>query len=137
MTNYLLKNTPPEALIKAVKDAYYDRSSIGADIAGKLRREFRRVKVNENSLLKTFSIVSQLTPAEIENLELLLSGYSRTEICERRHVEYSTLKTQIYSILKKFDKRRMEEVLTLLQGIHFLDMIKQSKKFENQKENQK
>lgn len=135
VTNYLLKNTSPDKLIEAVKDAYYDRSSINADIAGKLRREFKRVKGNESSLLKTLLVISQLTPAEVENLELLLGGYSRAEICEHRHVEYSTLKSQIYSILKKFDKKRLEEVLTLLRDIHFLDIIKQSKRFSNPQEN--
>jgi DNA-binding NarL/FixJ family response regulator len=123
VTNYLLKNTPSHALIETVKDAYYDRSSIRADIAGKLKREFKRIKGNEGSLINTFLIISQLTPSELENLELFLKGLSRAEICAHRHIEYSTLKSQIFSILKKFRKDRLEDVIEVLREVRFLDII--------------
>jgi DNA-binding NarL/FixJ family response regulator len=123
VTNYVLKNTTPHALIETVKDAYFDRSSIRADIASKLKREFKRIKGNEDSLINTFLIISQLTPAELENLELFLKGYSRAEICSHRHVEYSTLKSQVFSILKKFHKDRLEDVVEVLREARFLDVI--------------
>lgn len=123
VTNYLLKNIPAHTLIESVKDAYHDRSSLQADIAGKLKREFKRIKGNEDSLISIFLIISQLTPAELENLELFLKGFSRAEICAHRHVEYSTLKSQIFSILKKFKKDRLEDVIDILQEVRFLEFI--------------
>ena len=54
VTDYLLKNMPPEDVIKAVKDAFYDRSPIHANIASKIKREFRRIKSSEDNLFQYF-----------------------------------------------------------------------------------
>ncbi len=128
VTDYLLKNMPPEDVIKAVKDAFYDRSPIHANIASKIKREFRRIKSSEDNLFQYFSIITQLTPAELENLELLLNGYSRDEICSKRHIEFSTLKTQIYSTMKKFNKDNISEVLEILRDLHLLEILSYRKR---------
>lgn len=126
-TNYLLKNMPAEAIMEAVKDAYYDRSSIHSNIAGKIRREFKRIKTTEDSLLHNFYILTQLTPTELEVLELLMKDYTRQEICSLRHVEYSTLKSQINSILKKFNKTSVQEIVPVLRELHIPQILSQRK----------
>ncbi|SEU10795.1 response regulator transcription factor [Paenibacillus sp. NFR01] len=126
-TNYLLKNMPADAILEAVKDAYYDRSSLHSNIAGKIRREFKRIKKTEDSLLHNFYIITQLTPTELEVLELLMKDYTRQEICQLRHVEPSTLKTQINSILKKFGKNSVQDIVPVLRELHIPEILAQRK----------
>ncbi|THF84247.1 response regulator transcription factor [Cohnella fermenti] len=126
-TNYLLKNMPAEEIRTAVKDAYRGVPSLHANIAGKITREFKRIKTNEDSLLRNFHILTQLTPTELEVLDLLLKDYSRQEICRMRHVEPSTLKSQIHSILKKFEKISVQEVVAVLRELHIPEILAQRK----------
>ncbi|WP_336775011.1 response regulator transcription factor [Paenibacillus sp. MMO-58] len=126
-TNYLLKNMPAESIIEAVKDAYYDRPSLHSNIAGKITKEFKRIKTTEDSLLHNFYIFTQLTPTELEVLELLMKDYTRQEICKLRHVEPSTLKSQINSILKKFNKSSVLEIVELLRELHIPEILSQRK----------
>lgn len=126
-TNYLLKNMPAETILEAVKDAYYDRPSLHSNIAGKITREFKRIKNTEDSLLHNFYIFTQLTPTELEVLELLMKDYTRQEICKLRHVEPSTLKSQINSILKKFNKSSVVEIVVLLRELHIPEILSQRK----------
>lgn len=124
-TNYLLKNMPADAILQAIKDAYEDRPSLHANIAGKITREFQRIKKTEDSLLHNFYILSQLTSTELEVLELLMKGYTRQEICKLRHVETSTLKSQINSILKKFGKTSVQEIVPILRELHIPQILAQ------------
>lgn len=126
-TNYLLKNMPTEAILQAVKDAYEDRPSLHANIAGKITREFQRIRKTEDSLLHNFYILTQLTSTELEVLELLLKDYTRQEICKLRHVETSTLKSQINSILKKFGKHSVQEIVPVLRELHIPQILAQRK----------
>jgi Response regulator containing a CheY-like receiver domain and an HTH DNA-binding domain len=126
-TNYLLKNMPAEDIVTAVKDAYFDMPSLHSNIAGKITREFKRIRTNEDSLLRNFHVLTQLTPTEIEILDLLLKDYSRQEICKLRHVEPSTLKSQIHSILKKFEMESVQEIVAVLRELHIPEILAQRK----------
>lgn len=126
-TNYLLKNMPAEAIVQAIKDAYHDQPALHANIAGKITKEFQRIKKSEDSLLHNFFILTKLTPTELEVLELLLKDYTRQEICKLRHVEPSTLKSQINSILKKFNRSSVQEIVPVLRELHIPQILEQRK----------
>ena len=51
-------------------------------------------------------------------------GYTRTEICKIRCVELSTVKTQIKSILKKFNKNTTAEVIQQMNELQIFDYIR-------------
>ncbi len=127
VTNYLLKNMSAETIISGIKDAFNDKPSLHANIAGKITREFKRIKTVEHSLLRNFHIITQLTPTELEVLELLMKGYSRQEICNVRYVEHSTLKSQVNSILRKFEKDSIPEVVSILRELHIPEILSQRK----------
>jgi len=118
---------PASAIQEAIRDAYHDRPSLHSNIAGKITREFKRIRTTEDSLLRNFHFITQLTPTELEVLELLLKDYSRQDICSMRHVEMSTLKSQINSILKKFEKSSIQEVIAVLRELHIPEILKQRK----------
>lgn len=116
--NYLLKNMPAQTVTDAIVDAYSGTSVLYSDIAGKIKKEFRRIKTDEQEIHRYLSPIIELTPAELEDIGLLLKGLTRNEICAKRHVEYSTLKSQIYSIMKKFHTDNMQTVLEVMKRLN-------------------
>ena len=56
--------------------------------------------------------MSELTPREREVLDLLVGGYSNTEICKRLVISEATTKTHVAHILHKLDLRdRIQAVI--------------------------
>lgn len=123
VTDYVLKNSSPDEIIGCVRDAYWNRSPIRPAIARKIRDEFRRIKKQEDSLLYCIQIVSSLTQTELDVLTLMSKGYTRSQICEIRCVELSTVKSQIHTILKKFGKNNMQELIAMLTHLHVLEYL--------------
>lgn len=129
VTDYLIKNAPPQEILESIRNAYYNQSPLRPELASKILGEFKRIKTYETSFLFAVDIVSSLTVTELELLRLLLDGKSRREICELRHVEMSTVKTQINHILKKFDKKSVEEVSAMISSLNLYDLIYNRRNF--------
>lgn len=125
VSDYFLKNSPPDEIISCVKDAYRNLSPIRPVIAKKIRDEFQRMKTQENSILYCMHTVSQLTQTELDILNLTAEGYTRQQICEIRCVELSTVKSQIHNILKKFGKNNMQELVSMLNSFHIFEYLRQ------------
>lgn len=123
VVDYVLKDAKADVILSAVKDAYTDSSPIRPNIAKKLRGEFKRIKGNEESLLFYINIVSTLTSTELETLKLLCEGKSRSEICEIRFVEESTVKSQIRSILRKFKLKDTKEVIRIINKLNIFTVL--------------
>ncbi len=128
VSDYVLKNSRHEELVNCIQDAYYGRSPIRPIIAEKIRREFQRAKTSEQSLLYNLQIISQLTPTELDILNLLNQGYTRQEICDLRCIVPSTLKTHIHNVLRKFAKETAAEVINHLNSLHIFEYLNQTDK---------
>lgn len=130
VTEYMIKNTPPpQEILESIRNAYFNQSPLRPELASKILGEFKRVKTYETSFLFAVDIVSSLTTTELELLRLLLDGKSRREICALRHVEMSTVKTQIHHILKKFDKKSVEEIAAMISSLNLYDLIYNRRNF--------
>lgn len=123
LSDYLIKTLPAEEIIKGIRDAYHETSIIRAEIAAKIKREFRRIKSNEESLLFLFSILSKLTISELAVLKLICEGKTKHQIADERVVEYDTIKKQITSILRKFSLPSTADVAELVNKSGVLDKI--------------
>ncbi len=128
VVDYIVKNAKPHDIVTAIRDAYENRSPIRPTIAQKIRKEFRRVKTAEASFLYYLNIVTQLTATELDVLDLLVQGKSRAAICAIRNVEANTVKSQIHSILRKFDKHSSEEVVEVLKQLKIFDTLRNTGK---------
>ena len=64
-----------------------------------------------------------MTSSELEILYLMAKGYTHKEICVERHVEMSTVKTQIHNILKKFSKNSIKEILSSIDDLSLLEIV--------------
>ncbi|WMC91892.1 helix-turn-helix transcriptional regulator [Kineothrix sp. MB12-C1] len=69
------------------------------------------------------NILSTLTPRELDTLHLLINGHTKKEICQMRCVEMSTVKSQVHSILKKFKKRNVADIITTESDKNLLETI--------------
>lgn len=126
--DYVLKTAASPEIIKSIRMAQKGTSPIRPEIAYKIRNEFTRIRKNQANLFDAMGILSQLTPSEVEIIELLLKDYKVQEIANARQVERSTIKSQINVILRKFNKKRSKEVTKLLRELNVTHMFHRIKK---------
>lgn len=112
--DYLFKDATPAKIVEAIRDAHQGTSPIRQEIAQRMRQEFRRLKRSEESLMQVIKMVRQLSSTESSIVVLLTEGLSRKEICERRFIEMSTMKTHIRSILQKMQVKTTGELVDLV-----------------------
>lgn len=126
IVDYLLKSAKSQDVVDAIIAAHNNASPIRPFIAEKIRREFKRMKTSEHSMMFIINILSELTTSEIALLDLLAQGKKRSEIAKIRCVEMSTIKSQINTILKKFNTKNTKEVVKILAELKILEMLKQN-----------
>jgi DNA-binding NarL/FixJ family response regulator len=136
--DYIMKNAKPDEVVTSIRNVYEGNASLRPELATKILGEFKRVKSYESSFLYAVNIVSSLTGTEMEILNLLMMHKSRKEICRIRYVEMSTVKTQIRNILQKFNKKSIDEVITMIDSMNLYEfIIKQSTNLRDSKSDSK
>lgn len=126
--DYVLKTAEEHEILDSIRMAYNGSSPIRPEIAYKIRNEFRRIRHNQESLLESINILSQLTPTEMEIIDLLLKNKKISEIAAERQVEISTIKSQINLLLKKFNKSRTKEIVNLINEMGAVPFFRQVSK---------
>ena len=90
--------------------------------------EYRSHLTNDvkDSLMYTLNIVSQLQPRELEITKLLVDNLTFEEIADIRNSDVDTVVRQSNEILKKFNKKTVNELIQVLHALNiteFLDSI--------------
>jgi Response regulator containing a CheY-like receiver domain and an HTH DNA-binding domain len=124
VVDYLTKDSSREEIVASLWDAYKGTSPIRPLIAEKMRREFKRLRRGESAAAETLRIATSLTPTEIDILELLRRGMTRSEICSTRHIEMSTVKTHINLLLRKLDRPTTAAAIEELDSMGFFDALR-------------
>lgn len=83
--NYITKSNFHD-IVKAIRDAYYEKASIHSDAASVMRNEVQ---------------LMLLTPSEREIYDMREKGYNKTQMAEMLHKSVNTIKTQLRSIRDK------------------------------------
>jgi RNA polymerase sigma factor (sigma-70 family) len=103
-TSYLLKTTPPEKIVDAIKDVHNGGSVMSSQIARKVIEAFAtKEKVNE--------FFQELSRREQEILELLAKGYHYKEIADKLFLSIETIRTHIRHIYEKLQVNSRVEAL--------------------------
>ncbi|GAA1828443.1 response regulator transcription factor [Actinomadura chokoriensis] len=97
---FLLKDTAPTELIRAVRVAAAGESILAPQIT---RRLIERHIVSGSSEAAGRSRIDQLTDTERDVLRLVSAGLSNAEIAERLYIAVGTVKAHISRILTKLD----------------------------------
>ena len=109
---YLLKNTPPDKLLEAIREVHAGEPSMSPDIAKKLMLELRR----SSDLPLT---EEPLTVREVEVLRLVAQGYSNQEIAQQLVIGEGTVRTHVSNILGKLHlaSRTQAALYALREGL--------------------
>ncbi len=93
-SGYLLKKTPPQEIVEAVRELYNGGAPMSGSIARKVIQSFH---VQPVTVVEEF----KLTPREKEILRSLVEGASYKKIADQYVVSISTIRTHISSIYHK------------------------------------
>lgn len=122
--DYIIKTDSIDRVLSSVRSVYSNDLLLRPEIANKIREEFNSLRMQNQSLLFALHLLSELTNSEFDVLKAVYEGYSYKQIAQMRYVSQATIKSQINSILKKFSKKRMNDVIIMLHQVSFDNIIK-------------
>ena len=113
-SGYLLKDTPRERLIEAIRDTAAGKTPVDPDVAGKLFAQ-----VAQGTVPPDTSIAEALSEREREVLGLLARGMTNAEIAGQLYLSEGTVRNYVSAILEKLDvaDRTQAAVLALRHGL--------------------
>lgn len=121
--DYIVKGLSDESLIEQIHLILAGRPALDNRIQNLLLHEYKRLRNAEHQLLDVMNKIKKLTTAETEIIHLLLLGKSQRQIAETRHVELVTIKTQISSILRKFEEKKSKKVIKLIKDLDLQNLF--------------
>lgn len=107
-SGFLLKNTPPEELLAAIRTVH---SGDGVIAPSATRRLLEHVATAPAS--QPDPRLERLTEREAEVLELIAEGASNTEISDRLYLSATTIKTHVRHIMAKLEARDRVQLVVL------------------------
>ena len=126
--DYIIKSDTPSNIEATIRNAYNNVMALNPYISQKLISECMKTKTVQEKALSLLNCVALLTASEYKVLQLVYEGYSYTEIAQQRFVEDVTIRTQISKILKKFNKKNINDLIEELKQIQFFDFNIKPKK---------
>ncbi len=117
-SGYLLKDTPPDELIKAIRGTIEGKSYVDPDVAGKLMANYRHSQSSKH-LPTNF----QFSDREEDILKLLAKGLSNADIAQQLYLTEGTVRNYTSEIFKKLNvsDRTQAAVMALRYGLVELD----------------
>jgi DNA-binding NarL/FixJ family response regulator len=108
-SGYMLKKTPAEDIIEAIRELYNGGAPMSASIARKVLLSFQREPEHKlDSYL--------LTPRELEVLYGLVDGLSYKKIADKHFVSISTVRTHICNIYQKLHVNSRAQAVNKVTG---------------------
>ena len=113
---YLLKDTGPEELVRAIRQVYRGEPSLSPTIARKLLQELSGPSDHPPT-------PEPLTEREVEVLQVVAQGKSNQEIAEELVISEATVRTHVSNILGKLHlaSRTQAALYALREGLASLD----------------
>lgn len=111
---YLLKDTPREKIVEAIRGTVEGRSFVDPSVAGKLLTQIASNQTQPASLL-----TDKLTEREVDVLRLLAKGFTNGEIAHRLHLSEGTVRNHVSAILEKLDvgDRTQAAIVAIRHGV--------------------
>jgi len=109
-SGFLLKNAPPEELVRAVRVIAAGESLLSPQVTTRLIEAFARQPATPATPPES---LNELTPREHEVLTLVARGLSNAEIADQLIVSRGTVKTHVERILMKLNLRDRIQAVVL------------------------
>jgi NarL family two-component system response regulator LiaR len=113
-SGYLLKDTPREELIKAVRGTVTGKTYVDPSVAGRVLEQVSSRQTQPATL-----ITSKLTQREVEVLRLIAKGLSNADIADRLFLSDGTVRNHVSAILAKLgvSDRTQAAVIAIQHGL--------------------
>lgn len=113
---YLMKDSTPQTILKAIREVYNGETSMSPGIAQKLIHEIQRKSDSPPT-------EEPLTAREMEVLKLIANGLSNREIAEKLVISEPTARTHVTNILGKLHlaNRTQAALYALKEGLADLE----------------
>ncbi len=114
-SGYMLKDTPRDRLIPAIKDTVAGKTHIDPVVAGKLFKYIAHDGLGQPDS----TLAEELSERECEVLQLIANGFSNAEIAQQLHLSDGTVRNYISALFTKLgvSDRTQAAVLALRYGI--------------------
>lgn len=111
---YILKDTPREKVIEAIRGTLTGKSFIDPIVAGKLLQHVSNKQEEPQSIL-----TEKLTPREVEVLRAISHGLNNTDIAARLHLSEGTVRNHISAIFAKLEvtDRTQAAIIAIRHGL--------------------
>ncbi len=111
---YLLKDTPREKVMEAIRGTVSGKTYIDPGVAGKITGRVANQQEQPQTL-----IVEKLTVREIEVLRLIAHGFSNADIAERMNLSEGTVRNHVSAIFSKLDvsDRTQAAIIAIRHGL--------------------
>jgi DNA-binding NarL/FixJ family response regulator len=112
-SGYLLKDSPRETVLSAIKGTIEGKTYIDPSVAGKLLGEISSIKKKSSDL-----IMDKITQRETEVFKLLAKGLSNGDIAKQLYLSEGTVRNHVSSIISKLgvSDRTQAAILALQNG---------------------
>jgi DNA-binding NarL/FixJ family response regulator len=113
-SGYLLKDTPRNEVVKAIRGTMAGKAYVDPSVAGKVLRRASGRQTQPATL-----IASKLTDREIDVLRLVARGLSNTDIADRLFLSEGTVRNHVSAILAKLgvSDRTQAAVIAIQHGL--------------------
>jgi DNA-binding NarL/FixJ family response regulator len=113
-SGYLLKDTPREEVIKAIKGTALGKSFVDPTVAGKLLHHVAGKQAQPTTLL-----TDKLTGREADVLRLVARGFTNADIADRLHLSEGTVRNHVSAIFAKLEvaDRTQAAVIAIQHGL--------------------
>jgi len=113
-SGYLLKDTPRQKIIEAIRGTLAGKSFVDPSVAGKLLQQVAGQQSKPASLL-----TQKLTEREVDVLRLLAKGLTNAEIAAALYLSEGTVRNHISAILEKLgvSDRTQAAVIAIQHGL--------------------
>ena len=113
-SGYLLKDTPRQKIIEAIRGTVDGKSFVDPAVAGKLMSQVANNQTQPASIL-----TDKLTERELDVLRLLAKGMTNTDIAGTLHLSEGTVRNHVSAILEKLgvSDRTQAAVIAIQHGL--------------------
>jgi DNA-binding NarL/FixJ family response regulator len=113
-SGYLLKDTPREDVVKAIRGTMAGKTYVDPAVAGKVLRQ-----ASSHQTQPTTLVTSTLTEREIEVLRLIARGLNNADIAEKLFLSEGTVRNHVSAILAKLNvaDRTQAAILAIQHGL--------------------
>lgn len=116
--DYIIKTNNIENIKQSILAVVNNRLLLRPEVGQRLIEEYKKLQDHEARVRETMQVMLMINTTEYEILRMACTGMSYKQMARERFVEETTIRSQVNHILKKFQKRRMKDVVSLLNELH-------------------